>query len=153
MNILKLVFMLHNFFCEMLRSSPANHLFYSFTYSFNEYVLWFHYVSQIILVVGEFITEGYYWWITICNIVLWTYGEGVLIYRVFFFFSGSHLQHMEVPKLGIKLEMQLLADTTVTLDLSHICDLCCSLQQCQILNPLSKPKNWTCIHRDRMLCF
>ena len=27
---------------------------------------------------------------------------------------GSHLQHMEVPRLGVKLELQLLAYTIVT---------------------------------------
>ena len=37
----------------------------------------------------------------------------------------SHLQHMEVPGLGVKLEPQLQAYTaaTATWDLSHICDL------------------------------
>ena len=39
--------------------------------------------------------------------------------------------------LGVELELQLLACTsaTATLDPSHICDLHCSLRQCQILNP------------------
>ena len=30
----------------------------------------------------------------------------------FFFFLGLHLRHMEVPRLGVKLELQLLAYTT-----------------------------------------
>ena len=36
-----------------------------------------------------------------------------------------HLQHMEVPRLGVELELQLLAYTTTkaTWNLSHICDL------------------------------
>ena len=44
---------------------------------------------------------------------------------LFVFFSW----HMEVPTLGVELEPQLLAYTTVmaTWDLSHFCDLCCSL--------------------------
>ena len=35
---------------------------------------------------------------------------------IFFFFSflGPHLQHMEVPRIGIKLELQLAAYTTAT---------------------------------------
>ena len=43
----------------------------------------------------------------------------------FSFFLVSHLQHMEVPGLGVKLEPQLQAYTaaTATWDLSHICDL------------------------------
>ena len=54
---------------------------------------------------------------------------------------------MEVPRLGVESELQLLAYTTVraTPDLSHICDLCCSLQPCEILNPLSEARDRTCI--------
>ena len=47
---------------------------------------------------------------------------------------------MEVPRLGVKLELQLLACVTATAtampDPSHICDLDDSSQQCQILNAL-----------------
>ena len=32
----------------------------------------------------------------------------------FFFFLGLHLQYMEVPRLGVKSELQLPAYTTVT---------------------------------------
>ena len=57
---------------------------------------------------------------------------------------------MEVPRLGVKSELQLPAYTTATAtpDLSHICNLCRSFQQCQILNPLSKARNETCILMD-----
>ena len=43
----------------------------------------------------------------------------------FFCFSGPHLQHMEVPRLGVNLELQLLAYATATAiqDLSHVFDL------------------------------
>ena len=45
----------------------------------------------------------------------------------FFFFSflGPHLQHTEIPRLGIKLELQLLAYTPAIAmpDPSYICDL------------------------------
>ena len=49
------------------------------------------------------------------------------------------MRHMEVPRLGIKLELQLLAYSTATemQDPSYIYNLRHSLQQCQILNPLS----------------
>ena len=52
----------------------------------------------------------------------------------------------EVPRLGVELELQLLAYTTatVTQDPSPVCDLCCSLQQHWILNPLSKARDRTC---------
>ena len=43
----------------------------------------------------------------------------------------------EVPRLGIKSALQLIAYTTATAlqNPSHICDLCHSFLQCQILNP------------------
>ena len=45
---------------------------------------------------------------------------------------------VEVPRLGVELELQLPSSptTTATLDLSRICHLHHSLQQCQGLNPL-----------------
>ena len=54
---------------------------------------------------------------------------------------------MEVPRLGVKLELQLMAYTTATAiqDPSHIWDLCRSLWQCQILNSLSEARHQTCI--------
>ena len=65
----------------------------------------------------------------------------------FFVFLGPHLQHMEVPRLGVKLELQLLAYATATAmpDPSCICGLHSSLQQCQILNPLSEARDRSCI--------
>ena len=71
-----------------------------------------------------------------------------------FFFSffggvgGPHHWHMEVPMLGIVLELQLPAYTTAILDLSHICDLCHSSWQCRILNPLIGARDPACILMD-----
>ena len=42
------------------------------------------------------------------------------------------------------------ATDKATLDLSHICDLCCSLWQCQILNLLSEARDQTNTFRDTM---
>ena len=52
---------------------------------------------------------------------------------------------MEVSRLGVESELQLLACTTATatLDTSCVCDLHHSSQQCQILNPLSKARDRT----------
>ena len=57
---------------------------------------------------------------------------------------------MEVPRLGVELELQLLAYTTATatLDPSHVCDLHHSLQQCWILNSLSGARDQTLILMD-----
>ena len=43
----------------------------------------------------------------------------------FLFFLGTHLQHMEVPMLGVESELQLQTYTTAIAaqDLSHMCDL------------------------------
>ena len=57
---------------------------------------------------------------------------------------------MEVHRLGVELELQLLACiiATATLDLSCICDLHHSSWQCWILNPLSKARDQTLILMD-----
>ena len=46
----------------------------------------------------------------------------ILFYFILIVFLGLHLWHMEVPRLGVKLE---LADTIAiaTLDLSCVCNL------------------------------
>ena len=70
------------------------------------------------------------------------YGErgGSHLVSFFFFFlfkAGPHLQHMEIPRLGVEQELQLLAYATATAipDPSCLCDLCHSLQHCQIPKP------------------
>ena len=56
---------------------------------------------------------------------------------------------MEVPRLGVKLELQLLAYTTATATLgpSQVCDLHHS-SQFQILNPLSEVRDRTHVLMD-----
>ena len=53
-------------------------------------------------------------------------------------------------QLWVKLELQLpaYAAATPTLDSSHICTLHHSLQQCQILNPMGKARDRTCVLMD-----
>ena len=50
---------------------------------------------------------------------------------------------MDVPRLEGEWKLRLPAYSTATAmpDLSHICELHCSLWQPQILNPLSKPRD------------
>ena len=52
---------------------------------------------------------------------------------------------MEVSMLGVDSELPgpACATATATLDLSLICDLCHSLQQHQIINPLSEARDQT----------
>ena len=74
-------------------------------------------------------------------------------YQTFFFFLGPHLRHVEVPRLGVQLDLQLQATTTATAmpDLSCICNLCHSLRQHQILNTSSEARDWTCVLTDTIL--
>ena len=67
-----------------------------------------------------------------------------------FLLLGPHLQHMEVPRLGVELELQLQAYTTTTATqaLSHVCDLYHSSGQRQILNPLSQTRDQTFVLMD-----
>ena len=46
-----------------------------------------------------------------------------LLFFFLFVFSGLHLWHMEVPRLGFQLELQLLAYATATPDPIHVCDI------------------------------
>ena len=59
---------------------------------------------------------------------------------------------MEVPRLGVKLELQLPATATATAtatpDQSRVCDLYHSSWQRWILNPLSKARDRTLIFMD-----
>ena len=44
----------------------------------------------------------------------------LFLFFLSFFFLGPYMQHMEVSRLGVKLELQLLATATATLDLLHL---------------------------------
>ena len=62
----------------------------------------------------------------------------------------SHPQHMGVPRPGAESKLQLPAFATATaaVDLSHVCDLPCSLPQHRILNPRSEARDGACILMD-----
>ena len=80
-------------------------------------------------------------------------GDVVLFFFFFFFFVWfvfvfclvTHPQHMEVPRLGVESELQLLAHTTVTAtaDPSRVCDLHHSSWQFRILNLPSEARDRT----------
>ena len=70
--------------------------------------------------------------------------EGFISVCLFVFgFLGLHPRHMDVPRLGVELELQLLpyATATATQDLSRIRDLHHRSRQCQLLNPLIKARD------------
>ena len=62
-----------------------------------------------------------------------------LVFFFFFFvFLGPHLRYVEVPRLGIEWELQLLGYAT---DLRSLCDLHHNSPQCRVLNLLSEARN------------
>ena len=67
-----------------------------------------------------------------------------------FVFLGLHSPHMEVPRLGVKSELQLpaYATPTATPDLSRVCNLRHSSQQHWIPNLPSKGQDQTCSRMD-----
>ena len=76
----------------------------------------------------------------------------------FFFFFPPYYGHThgmwKFLAWGVKSELQLQAYPTATAmpDPSCICNLCCcSLWQCQILNPLNEARDQTCIFMETML--
>ena len=82
----------------------------------------------------------------VLKIVLIILGSSFIYVFVSVVYLGPHQWHMEVPRLGIESELQLLAYTTATAmpDPSRLCDLHQNSQQCWILNPLSKARDQTC---------
>ena len=75
---------------------------------------------------------------------------------MYIFFYGSKVQYMEVPRLRVKQELQLLAYVTATAtpELRRICGIHRSSQQRPILNPLRGARDHTRILMDTSLvCF
>ena len=67
-----------------------------------------------------------------------------------FFFLGLHPQHIGSSQASGQIELRLpaYAADPATCDLSCICDLHHSSQQCLIPDSLSKARGWTCILMD-----
>ena len=74
----------------------------------------------------------------------------LFIYLLSFVFLGPNPQHMEVPRLGAELELQLPVYTAATAmqDTSLICHLHHSSRQHRILNPLSEARDRTLVFMD-----
>ena len=96
---------------------------------------------------NEFVFLLSYW---VCGNLLCSNRKFIQILYGFFFFClfvflGLHPQHMEVPRLEVKSELQLLAYATAiaTQDTSCVCNLHHSSQQCQILNLQSEARDQT----------
>ena len=84
---------------------------------------------------------------------MWSWGFFVCLFCFVLFclvFLGPHPWHMEVIRLGVESELQLLAYTTAiaTRDLSCVCNLHHSPWKCRILNSLSNACDQICILMD-----
>ena len=81
---------------------------------------------------------------------IWTFTSFVYLFSFCFLRWYRFLGHMEVPRLGVKSELQLPAYTTATAkpEPSCICDLHHSSQQCRILNPLNEARDRTFVLMD-----
>ena len=68
----------------------------------------------------------------------------------FFVFLGLHSWHMEVPRLGVQLELwpPAYARATAMQDLSLVCNLHYSSWQCWILNSVKEARDWTHVLMD-----
>ena len=115
--------------------------------------LWFILLGMVISRFTQVATDGsisffFYDWVAF---------HCVCIHDIFFLFwgvgGGTHLQHMEVPRPGVKLEPQLPAYTTVTAmpDLSCLCDLHYSSGQGWIHSPLSRARDPHGYHSGSLL--
>ena len=83
--------------------------------------------------------------------IIYSYQYGFMDFFFFFFwFFGPYPLHMEVPRLAVKLELQLQAYTTgtATWDPSCVCGLHHSSWQHWIPDPLSKARDQTRILLD-----
>ena len=80
----------------------------------------------------------------------------IVIVIIIICFLGPQMRHMEVPRLGVQSELQLLVSTIATAmpDLSSICNLYHSSWQHQIATPLSKARDQTQVLMDTSwVCF
>ena len=80
--------------------------------------------------------------------------QGVPIVEQYMYcFFMVALWYMEIPRIGVELELQMPAYATVTAtrDPSCISNLYHSSQQCWIPDPLNKAMDWTCILMDTSL--
>ena len=84
-------------------------------------------------------------------------GNVIITYCLFFFFFlGPHPRHMEVPRLGVELELQLpnYATAIATQAPSLICELHHSSRQHRIPDSLSESRDQTNIFMDTsQICF
>ena len=81
---------------------------------------------------------------------MWMYSLSRPLFFFFPSFLDPHVWHIEIPRLGVELELQSPVHATATAmqDPSQVCDLRCSSRQRWMLNPLSEARDQTRILMD-----
>ena len=81
---------------------------------------------------------------------LWWISKVLLLLLLLFLFLGLRRPHVEVPRQGVRSELQRLAYVTAiaTWDPRRSAAYTHSSRQCPILDPLSEARNGTCILRE-----
>ena len=148
-----------------IQTSSYNHVFLFFSFSFINFLLcilnpfkcmnilpyvscmtFYPYEMLFLFPVISLITKIHY------NLSVLLYNQDHSCYTIYFILSflWPQLMYMKVPGLGGKSELQLLIYTIATRmpdpDLSHIFNPYHSSRKYQILNPLSKARDWTPTH-------
>ena len=111
------------------------------------------YLIVVLICISLLISNDEHLFMSDISIFIFIY---LFIYFLSFVFLGPHMWCMEVPRLGVESKHQLLAYTTATAtwDLSQVCDLHHSSQQCWILNLLSEARDRTCnLMAPSQICF
>ena len=123
--------------------------------TFTLYFLWLFKVKRCTIIKLALMTWVTCMWIPAIQ-TLNKYTLFIFIIIIIICFLWLHLRHMEIPRLGVELELQQPAYTIAIAmwDPSHICDLHQSSWQCERLNPMSEARDWTHILIDTSwVCF
>ena len=135
-------------FSSILILPPLHGLINSVTvYSFGDVPCKYHFELKLKLLMGQRTISRTKLMRSFLSLFLFCFFgflsfQKIFIY-LFIYFLRLHLRHMEVPRLGVKQELQLPVYTkaTATLDLSCVFNLYHSSRQCQILSPLSRARD------------
>ena len=124
----------HFCFDDFFRSFFSFFLFWDFHYM---YVMLFVIVPQCLDILFFFSSSP-------CYLCIFVFEDSIaiaFIYSFIYVFLGLNLWHMEVLRIGVKLELELPAYTIATAmqDQSCVCDLHHSSRQCQDQGQESNP--------------
>ena len=84
------------------------------------------------------VTVRFFYIFALLNLLQWSINKNyMIIYLFVYLFLGPHLQHMEVPRLGVKSKLQLLACTTAMQD--PTCSATCTTTHVNIRSLTTDP--------------